>query len=350
MYVPDEHVLSASYRFVEGAMKRITDRSQEFRYTMNSLMGLHRVRRNGVNVFLDIESEYHHLLALTDQLAGHAEDVAASIWTGRCIGAKIPAELTALFNHHFSNAQRLMNMTAQALAWAILACLGDSDENRDKALSLAKLASERYIHPVSGLVRHIPEGFRRNLASFAASCYMAYAFLRLARETGSDQARALGLRIARKLVKLQGPQGQWGWFYHVPRGKVLDYYPVYSVHQYSMAPFFLLEGIDQGYVEFREPLLRGFRWVLGQNEVGQNMVDATHRVIWRSVIRKDPFSKLTRFARAIRLSNKDSNSSIVTGKDLLVNSECRSYELGWALWAFGGREDFDEILNNACFV
>jgi hypothetical protein len=178
---------------------------------------------------------------------------------------------------------------------------------------------------------------------------MAYAFLKLARKTENQWAKMVGLRIARALVQLQGPQGQWAWFYHVPSGRVADYYPVYSVHQHAMAPIFLLEAIDQGYIEFREPLQNGFRWVLGHNELGQSMVDGSHYVIWRSLVRQEPFGKLGRYVRAASTKYTGLRTGIEKGEALQINRECRSYELGWALFAFAGRRDFDEILNNPSF-
>jgi hypothetical protein len=179
---------------------------------------------------------------------------------------------------------------------------------------------------------------------------MAYALLRLGRAADNAWATSCGLRIVRALVRLQGPQGQWGWFYHVPSGGVADYYPVYSVHQHAMAPFFLLEAIDQGYSEFRQPLLKGFHWVLGQNELQQSMINVSKRVIWRSAIRISDSSMLGRITRGVKVLTGARRHEVENRSKLTVNLECRSYELGWALWAFGGRRDFDEILNHASFT
>lgn len=116
-----------------------------------------------------------------------------------------------------------------------------------------------------------------------------------------------------------------------------------------MAPLFLLEGIDQGFVEFREPLLKGFRWILGKNELGLNMVDHSHSVIWRSIERHVALPRLARLAKAASTSLFGTTPSADNYRGLSINRECRSYELGWALWAFGGRTDFDEILNDSRF-
>ena len=59
IYIPSEHVFAASIQLIDGQMVHVRDRSLEFRFTMNALMGLHRLRMQGVKVFLDIESDYH---------------------------------------------------------------------------------------------------------------------------------------------------------------------------------------------------------------------------------------------------------------------------------------------------
>lgn len=349
MYIASEHTFLASYTSTKGKVANQRSPNQ-YQYSMNALMGLHKVQGDGGASFLDVESDYHRLAAQIEAYSRFPERIAATIWTGRCLGLDVPSNAMSLFRGMLESVVDNPSLPALTLAWSIAACIGSGDEYLHRADGMVQIAEKRYFHPDSALVRHVPVGFRKDWASFTANCYMAYSLLLLARKAGNERAKRIGLRIARALVSLQGPLGQWAWFYHIPSGKVADYYPICSVHQHSMAPFFLLEGIDQGYPEFREPLLRGFRWVLGHNEVGQNMVDTTHRVIWRSLNRKGSFSRLRRFSRAVVSSNKELNSGIVSGEDLQINRECRCYELGWALYAFGGREDFDEILNDSRFV
>lgn len=349
MYIPTEQVFTASRNWVGETMVNIRDWNQEYKYTMNCLMGLHRVRASGIDVFLDIESDYQRLAQRVYSQEKFPENIAATIWTGARLGTEVPAIASSLFQKYITDALSPDRLTAQSLAWAIAALLEGDTENWDKAEEMISLAKKLYIHPKSGLVRHIPIGFRRDWASFAASCYMAYAFLLFGRKTGSEEVKEIGIKIINALVRLQGPQGQWAWFYHVPSGKVTDYYPVYSVHQHSMAPFFLLEAIDQGYEEFRKPLAKGFRWILGQNELSKNMIETDHKIIWRSVVRRTASSRFARFVKAVGVFRSRFCAGTGRPDSLNINRECRSYELGWALWAFAGRNDFDELLNDPCF-
>jgi hypothetical protein len=349
MYIPSEHIFSACYRLVNGRMRNLRNREEEFKYTMNTLMGLHKARSAGYSLFLDVEENYHELAARVDERSSSPENIAATVWTGNCIGTKIPPRALELLRGLLEVMRRSSSLSAQALSWAILACATMKSGQRGRAAALVDIAREGYIHKQTFLVRHRPTGFRRDWASFAASCYMAYALLVLARETGDRQALEIGIQIVRALVSLQGPQGQWGWFYDVPRGRVVDYYPVYSVHQHSMAPFFLLEAIDQGFTEFRVPLISGFRWILECNELKQEMIENDYKIIWRSAIRKEPFAKLMRIVRANAGVHNGYKAPVLQEHSLEINRECRSYELGWALWAFSGRQDYNEIMNDPHF-
>jgi hypothetical protein len=349
IYIPSEHVFAASIQLVNGKMVHVRDRNLEFRFTMNTLMGLHRIQMQGAKVFLDIESDYHGMEKQIEEHTDSPLDIAATVWTGKCLGTEVPPEALSSFRNLLSNAPQMRSLGPKALAWSIAACLTGGTDDYKHALTLAKLAAERYIHPVTGLVRQEPFGLRRNWSPFGAQSYMAFAFLHLARKTGNDWARDIGLRTVRRLVQLQGENGQWGWMYHVPTGKVADYYPVFSVHQYAYAPFFLLEAIEQGYEEFREPLMKGFRWILGQNEMGQSMVEPARQIVWRRIIRKKGDSKLTKLLRALGSIYGGFKSGTIKAHRLDIDRQCWGFEMALPLCVFSGRNDFPEFLDDKCF-
>jgi len=350
MYIPSEQVFSASRLLSDGHMLYARDHTREYRFTMNALMGLCHAQKQGSSVFLDIESVYHGMVASRiEEQASSPEDIAATVWTGRCIGTAIPPKTLSLFQDQMENAPQMKRLSAKALAWSMVACLTGGEENHHTALSLAKLAAERFVHKKTALVREVTVGIRRDWASFGAHSYMAYAFLLLARKTKNPWARDIGLRIIRRLVQLQGQNGQWAWMYHVPSGKVADFYPVFSVHQYAYAPFFLLEAINQGYDEFREPLVRGFRWILGKNELGQSMVEPSHQIIWRQMIRKWPNTKLIKVLRGMAVIHCGLNAGIKGADAVQIDRQCWGFEMALPLCVFSGRNDFSEILDDIFF-
>lgn len=347
-YIKSERVF-AIRRLNGGRMIHVRDHKLEYLFTMNVLMGLHRARTKGSEVFLDIESDYNYMAERLAEHSGSHLHIAATAWTGRCIGAEIPHEATSLFHGLLENASRIKHLGPKTLAWLIIVCLTGGEEYHEHAITLATLATERYVHTTTSLVRQVPGSLRGNWASFGDHSYMAYAFLLLARRTGNGWARDLGLRIARKLVQLQGPEGQWGWMYHVPSGRVVDYYPVFSCHQYGYAPFFLVEAIDQGFEEFREPLVRGFRWILGQNELGQTMVESMHQVVWRRMIRKGLNLKPIKILRGMVVIYGGLRSGTKGADAVHIDHQCHGFEMALPLCTFSGRSDFSEILDDDCF-
>ena len=343
MRLSETRAFSASYRMENGRPVNVRSPRLEYKYSMNTFMGLHRARRAGAEVPFDIEGDFHELADKVDRDYVDAEDVAATIWAAGALEVDPPEKALSAFRAILDFESSWSEMTAQSIAWCVFGCLALGDEGAAKARALARLALDRFVDRRTHLVRHRASGWRSDWASFAASCYTSYALLTLGRVLNDDDARGEGLAIARRLVELQGPLGQWAWFYDVPRGRVVDFYQVYAVHQEAMAPFFLLEAIDQGHEEFRAPLAKGFRWILGENEIGRSMVSREHSLVWRSLVRVESMEKARRFARGLGSKHLGRSGGTVGGGRLRVNHECRSYELGWALWAFRESRCFDRV-------
>ena len=81
---------------------------------------------------------------------------------------------------------------------------------------------ERY-HAPSGLFFDQPQGFRRRFASFATQTYLTLACYLYGEFTGKPEPSPWPTAPTRKLIALQGPQGEWPWFFDALRGTVLDY-------------------------------------------------------------------------------------------------------------------------------
>lgn len=349
LYLPSEHVF-ATHRLQGCKMVPVRDRNDEYVFTMNALMGLHHARTHGCKMFLDIEADY---LAMASQLSAYPTSslhIAATFWTGRTLGIPLPPLTEKLFKQVLENTVQKRYPRTKSLTWAIAACLIGDDEYTESALMLAKAAAERYIHPKTLFVRQAPDGIRENWASFGAHSLMAYGLLLLARKTGDTWARDTGLQIARNLVAHQGKLGQWGWMYHVPTGRITDYYPVFSVHQYGYAPFFLIEAIDQGYEEFREPFERGFRWIFGQNELGQTMVAPERHLIWRQIIRKPPNPVWRKALRGAATYLGVQKAKPLDAASVIIDRQCWGFEMALPLCLFSGRSDFSEFLDAPCFA
>ena len=80
------------------------------------------------------------------------------------------------------------------------------------------------------------------LTSFASQVYPVQGLCELAWPP-TLPLRARSRRSATYLMESQGERGQWWWFYSTRARKVIEGYPVYSVHQDAMAFLAMLPAI-----------------------------------------------------------------------------------------------------------
>jgi hypothetical protein len=191
--------------------------------------------------------------------------------------------------------------------------------------------------------RRIPQRalIESQLSSFASQVYPLHGFAALHAWTGEPLPDAVG-RVAGRIVDAQGPLGQWWWLYSVRRRRVLEGYPVYSVHQDGMAFMGLAELERLGVGRYSATLARGVNWIFGENELGVSLAERKPALIDRCIQRADADADaaygLSRanFGRAILRSAMPWAVGDRTAADparLAVLRECRSYHLGWLLYA-----------------
>jgi hypothetical protein len=172
---------------------------------------------------------------------------------------------------------------------------------------------------------------RAHVGSFADQIYPVQALARLHASSADPAALEVANAIAGAICDAQGEAGQWWWHYDSRNGRVVEGYPVYSVHQHAMAPMGLLDLADAGGDNHLDAICRGLRWLEGPPETTEALVLDDPPVAWRKVARSDA-KKLVRGARAastrihpqLRLSPLD--QMFRPGK---IDHECRPYELGW---------------------
>jgi hypothetical protein len=118
-----------------------------------------------------------------------------------------------------------------------------------------------------------------------------------------------------------------------------------------MAPAFLEYAEQHGVSEARSAIVKGFNWILGQNQLAVPMlVRDLHLTIRSQVRRGELYSKKWRVLRALKNSILGREASLIDPTGLKLRRECRSYELGWILWSFGRRSDLPELTHNEMFI
>ena len=331
-----------STRLVNGRFSNDYEHPDAIRYTINSLLGLaEHARVGGTGPSVADVSEL-----VSTFLARHAEDVVTCADAGLLTllladygdpdAPALDASLARLETHL---RRPVATQTVQDLAWALwgacsLARARPSSSDRLLRATFESITSNLVV-PSSRLPRHSTRRYRRNLVSFGGLVYFLRAMHEYEQATGDDEARALFERGVRFAIDLQGPLGEWPWLMSGASGAIVDPYPVFSVHQDSMALLFLLPALDRGLPGTAEAISRSLAWCFGENELGIDFYVRDPFFAYRSIERVERAPRLRRYLRSL-IPAPSRNSAFGVG-DARLNPECRSYHLGWILYAWSGR-------------
>lgn len=314
------------------------------RYTVITLMGLHRLEESGADSPIEIKPVFDRLLANTEWV-DNAGDLGLLLWLCALMAPDRLSELargldvkTALAR--FGDAKQGRTME---LAW-FLAGLSHGSLARPGWLPEAKeLAVETYGQLIRnqgerGAFGHLSRSksisgmVRGGVGSFADQVYPIYAMSKFALAFGDGKAKDKALDCALNICEAQGSLGQWWWHYDSATGQVVDGFPVFSVHQHGMAPMTLFALGEAIQSDFRPWIYKGLQWI-ADNELGFDMEDRAANLVWRCIAR--PTSRKYLNVAAGLFSHRDNQTS---RDNLSVLFECRPYELGFLLYAFAGKD------------
>lgn len=321
-------------------------------YTLNVLLGMARVQH--VPRHVDVAGIFLRNVAHLPKLPVRDYALGVALWASAELGLAIPEPVLHHINAVVMNGKRWNSFRAQDLGMILVGVAAQAERDRAKwaptATKLFKFLLDRYLAP-SGLFFDAASGPRRRFGSFATQTYLLLACYAYGELMNDERAIRIANAGTGKLIERQGPQGEWPWFFDAVSGRVLDFYEVYSVHQYGMAPAFLERAERHGVFEARNAIVRGFNWVLGNNQLGRPMlVPELHLSIRSQVRRGELQSRNWRVLRAVRNAVLGTRAELIEPSQLELRMECRSYELGWILWSFGRRTDLQELTHHAMFA
>jgi hypothetical protein len=315
------------------------------RYTIMSLLGLHQLEAAGIQSRIDVKATFDNLFRTEDRIADLG-DLGLLLWL--CALAS-PQDLEhiyskidihgALSDYAAAQEGRTMELAwfLSGLAHATLASGQHSPDLDRLALKTYELIRDN--QGVSGIFGHLGRSgslagvLRGRIGSFADQVYPIYAFSKFAQAYNVREALQSAMNCAEAICRAQGPLGQWWWHYDSLTGKVIEQYPVYSVHQHGMAPMalFALEAASR--CDFSPAISKGLQWIFGKNELGWDFRDTSAHVIWRCTY---PKAYRRHFGTVTNLLAGRTHAH--SSEDMKVKFECRPYELGWLLYALAGRE------------
>lgn len=338
---PSSALFPYSTRLVSGRYVNDYGHPDAIRYTINSLLGLSAVARAD-NRGIDSND----VTAMIVEFLDRQEPRVAT-----CADAGL---LTLLLVDHGSPSSGLArewmervrgrisdprSLNMQDLAWALWgACCGTRAGivgAEDTARAVFATVCRDFLSMSSGLPRHTTNRYRRDIVSFGSLVYFLRAVHEFALTFDDRSAAELFEAGVRRALAIQGPRGEWPWLIRTSTGTVVDPYPVFSVHQDSMAMLFLLPAVARGIPGAVEAIPKSLAWCYGANELSEPFYTHEPFFAYRSIERVGRAPRLRRYVRA--LSEPVRGDATFDARRVRVNRECRSYHLGWILYAWAGR-------------
>ena len=321
-------------------------------YTLNVLLGLARVQHLPPHIDVAGIFQRNATLLVTLPVPQYAFGVA--LWTAGELQLELPRHVLHRIEVMLATSNNWQQFRAQDLGMILKGVTTQAKLDQKKkwsqvAAELFAFLVKRY-HSPSGLFYDAAYGARRRFASFATQTYLTLACYAYGELMNDMRAISMANTCTRKLIAEQGINGEWPWFFDAATGSVLDFYEVYSVHQYGMAPAFLERAEHHGVSEARAAIVKGFNWVLGKNQLAIPMLVPDLHLTIRSQARKGELqTKGWRVLRAISNSVLGREAELINPAGLQLRLECRSYELGWILWSFGQRSGLPELTHHEMF-
>jgi hypothetical protein len=318
----------------------LTRGNESITSTAIALIGLSRASVDSDRIGIDRERTCE---ALITRAASRRYDGALGLifWANRVTNGPSSAAVLTRFGWSLDDVERWTRpLETMEVGWLLsglaheMAC-APSDPLRRAFRATRAVLLDRFVRRTRTFVHATPDArvfrrVRRWVANFADQIYSIQALGLACALERDDSSMEVAAQAAEQLIALQGRMGQWWWHYDARDGRVTQAYPVYSVHQYGMAPMALRSLARAGGPAHDQAIADSRRW-LGANELDTSLIDRTAGTVWRAIERDE--GALARQARRVRsvLGWKPRHPPELTA--LKVNRETRPYEWGWYLFA-----------------
>jgi hypothetical protein len=307
------------------------------RYTTMVLLGLLRANAVGLQPCIDVRASLDSLFADISWV-NNIGDLGLLLWLSASFSREYLNRFCSKFNLEqalkgYSGAHERLTME---LSWFLTGLAYCREAGPEQSPGLADVASRTYEVVCAnqgddGLFAHMATWgsltgvVRGRIGSFADQVYPIYALAQYAHVFRATEPLEKAVRCANAICRLQGPLGQWWWHYDSMTGRVIERYPVYSVHQHAMAPMALFALQNTSNANFDEHIYKGLEWINGANELQEDLEDTATGVIWRCIRRHKSASYIAPIRAVLGRAPKSSAMETLY--------ECRPYELGWLIYA-----------------
>jgi hypothetical protein len=339
VYSADRVLFPYSTRVIDGAYRSTYDSPRAIRCSINCLLGLAQAGRRGVR---------HPLIdgveGLTEQfLAAHRGDIAdpgdrgllTVLLSDPRFGEQALDEALGDIERIAGDERLVRSLNVEQLTWLVWGAVAAHEAGRERAEPLAHrlwdIVVSEFLDGGASLPRHTRSVARRRMVSFGAAVYYLHVADRYGRRFGRPDVLSAFERGASDLLAAQGPWGEWPWMLSTRNARPLDIYPVFSVHQTSMAMLFLFPALDAGLPGVERAMSQSLS-CLTTNQLAVPMWQDDPFFLYRSIERRTRGSRGERYLRAMYRSLSARPAPEEVDDRLRMNVECRAYELGWVLY------------------
>jgi hypothetical protein len=351
VYAEDSALFPFTTRVVDDGYRSVFDHPMTIRSTINCLVGLQEAARHAPD-----HEFLHRTPAYIERFVRLHEDrvaLAADVGLLLLLLATQPAEHSPTTREAtartIARAQALVAagdpvrpIDVQDVCWLLWGSVAAARRGLGGAEPLARdwyRALVRHFVPSGAVLpSHTASHGRFGVVSFGSCTYFlrsVHDYAAWSHDAGAERLFRQGLNA---MLTAQGPQGEWPWMLANSDARPLDMYPVFTVHQLSMAMLFLFPGAACGAGDLGPVIARSIAWCAGENQLGRRMLQDHPFLIYRSLERKALVPRAERFARALLVSASGRRAHQASSHRLAVNHESRSYEMGWLLYALSARE------------
>jgi hypothetical protein len=348
MYDPYRALFSHKTDLDGGKYTNDFSYASSLRYTINVLAGLQRAQEHR-HLHWDLDEELDRFLQLHGQHVTNAGDKGLLLYVAAHGRSKQQHSAFADVRDLVGQPARLRGLNLQEVSWMLTglteyAAVSQQAEAVKAAEDLFRFIDRYFLNKDTMLPFHCLSFWRKPFTTFGGIVYFLKALAEYASAFNNKYAEVMFKEGVSKMLEFQGPRGEWPWFYNVYDSEVVDWYPLFSVHQDSMAMLFLLPALDLGVAGAAQAIEKSYRWLFGNNQLGTPMmVSSPDFFIYRCIHRRGSLERPKRFVRSALLSAIRKPASLASSAQLEVITHGRSYHPGWILFAWSPRKDFPEF-------